>query len=84
MLKENGVIVNKPDAVCNIFQKYFVSATDGIGEAYHFDDDFTIKCVQQAFTSYHNHPSITSIRNKCANPKNFSFKEVQVENVLKT
>ncbi len=80
IVRENGVIVNKPDVVCNIFQKHFVSATDGIVEADHFDDDFTIECVQQAITSYHNHPSITSIRNKF--PKNFSFKEVQVENVL--
>ncbi len=75
VLKENGVIVNKPNAVCNILQKHFVSATDGIGEADHFDDDFTIGCVQQDITSYQNHPSITSIRNKCRNPKNFSFKE---------
>ncbi len=72
-----------PNAVCNIFQQHFVSATDGIGKADHFDDDFTIECVQQAITSYDNHPSITSIRNKCPNPKNVSFKEVQVENVLK-
>ncbi len=83
VLTENGVIVYKPDVVCNIFQKHFVSVTDGIGLADHFDDDFSIECVQQAITSYHNHPSITPIRNKCPNPRNFSFKELQVENVIK-
>ncbi len=31
VLKENGIIVNKPVMVCNIFQRHFVSATDGIG-----------------------------------------------------
>ncbi len=81
MLKENGVIVNKHNAVCNIFQKHFVLATDGIRLADHFDD-FTIECMQQAITSYNNHPSITSIRKKCPNPKKVSFKEVQVANVL--
>ncbi len=84
MLQEDGAIVNKPNAVCNIFQKHFVSATDGIGEVDHFVDDFTIEYVQQAITSYHNHPRITSIRNECLNPKNISFKEVQVKNVLRT
>ncbi len=49
----------------------------------HFDDDFTIECVQQAITSYHNHPSITYIWNKCPNPKNFSFKKLHVDNVLR-
>ena len=77
-LQEDNIIVNNPNCVADIFNKYFSSVTSEMGITEDFDGSLLTDIIEH----YRDHPSITSI-NANYNENSFSFNAVSQSQVVK-
>ncbi len=82
ILNEGGTIITDTKEVCDIFNDFFSTVADSIGEPDEInfeDEDF----LENILDKHKDHPSITAINNNRTNSDIFDFEHVSRETVLK-
>ena len=77
MLQENDNLFSKKSDVVEIFNKYYCTIADDIGE----NDNIENKLLNDIFDKHDYHPSITSIKLKHTDGEVFSFSPLTEESV---
>ena len=82
ILNENGCIKTDTKEVCDIFNAFFSTVAESIGEP----DEICLNehnYLQKVLTKHENHPSVTMIKDVCNITRTFDFKPVTRGTVLK-